>query len=304
MKPPTLHRKLAVLAALALHRAARLAFEPASLRSGVLQIVFSKDRAFQLDALLRSESRRVEEPARTIVLHASEDAAHVRAYEEVLGRARAAGRRIEMIRETSFRRDLLETLGTAAEGRVVLLVDDLLWRHSHDWRPLALADPLRWMVSLRLGPRVTFCQPLGMEQRVPTLIPSPFAGWLTWPWSEGEADWRFATALDGAVFDRRELFYALKRIDFRAPNSLEWALGQYARHFRRRGLCAEQPRLVNLPLNGVQTESFSFPHGGGDPGELLEAWKAGWQMDLSVLDEFPGDRTHAPLPVRLERRPC
>jgi hypothetical protein len=60
---------------------------------------------------------------------------------------------------------------------------------------------------------------------------------------------------------------------------------------------------VNIPLNGVQTEAFSFPHGGGDPGELLEAWNAGWQMDLSVLNEFPADRTHAPLPVRLERRP-
>lgn len=300
--PPGRLEKFPLLARLAMHRRLRLLFEPREGRAGFLLLVFSKDRALQVDALLRSLSERTTGVPRVALLWRASHERHAAAYRQVIERARERGLSLEAVEERSFRADLLRVLAARGEGRVVFLVDDLLFRRRVHWAELAEVDPLKSVFSLRLGRGVTYCQPQQREQRTPPWLPPPRAGWLRWRWEDGELDWRFATALDGTVFDRREVLQVLERIPFKAPNSLEWALGQYARHFRRDGLCYELPRLVNLPLNGVQAEGFSFPHGGGDPEELLRAWEKRLELDLTVADSFPDDRTHAVLPVTLRRR--
>lgn len=301
----TLQRLLAdgpLLARLAAHRARRLATEPASRRAGHAWIVASLDRPLQLDAFLRSVAAQVRNPPPIAVLHRASDARFAAAYSAVL--RRHAGLRLESLPETSFRADLLAWLARPGAGRVCVFVDDLLFRAPFDPAELDAVDPLRTLFSLRLGENITWCQPLQVAEPVPAFRPAPRPDWRAWRWSDGVYDWRFATALDGAVFDRRELLLAARNVHFRAPNSLETGLLRIVRHFRRGGLCFAHPRLVNLPLNRVQSDGGDFRNLGISPRALLEAWESGLEMDLSGIDALPVSSCFAEHAPRLvPRRP-
>lgn len=111
-------------------------------------------------------------------------------------------------------------------------------------------------------------------------------------------------SVDGNVFDRKEILAILKRVSFKAPNSLEKALGPYRFLYRfRRGLCREQPTLVNLALNGVQTEGFNFPHGECSAQELLQAWQSGMMLDLEAVEKMVSNSCHSTMVPPLRARP-
>lgn len=265
----------------------RLAVEPVAARRGMAWLVASFDRPLQLDALLRSMAREVRGVPPVTVLCRSSTPRFRAAYEEVGARHAGAGLPLRLRHETAFRADLLAWLEETEAGRVAVFVDDLVFRAPLAAADVETVDPLRVVFSLRLGEDVRWCQPMGVAEEPPRFRPAPRPDWRAWRWREGRFDWAFACALDGAILDRRELLAIARRLPFRAPNTLEEALQRVLPHFQRRGLCYARPRVVNLPLNRVQTDGGAFPHLGLGTVELLEAWERGLEMDLAGIAGLP-----------------
>ena len=277
----------ATIAARAL--AARLGAQLAG-RSAIGQppliLVFSKDRAIQMELLLRSYAEQMSRPLPLTVMYRASSAAHQRAYDEVFAGYTAS--RLTVIPEQAFKPDLLRVLRASSARKVMFLVDDIVFIQPVDTTLLEAWSPGDGILSLRLGRNITHSfNSGGIAQDQPSPLQRTERhgqALLRWTWADGALDWALPTSLDGHLLPLPDLIPVIEHTSFRAPNSLEAAIGQFRFLFKwGSGYCFEQARIMNLPLNTVKTEDFDFPHQGWDAEELLDAFGKGQRLDISEL---------------------
>jgi hypothetical protein len=253
-------------------------------------VVFSRDRATQLHALLTSYALNARGTVPPLhVLYSAGTHAHRNAYEQLFAemasdRAMGPDVRATPDGDAGFRGALIRILETLDSERVFFLVDDIIFTRPVDFDLLRQIDSHRYVFSLRLGRHLETTYALRQKQPLPSFLRSPHPEFLCWEWGPGPGDWGYPLSLDGHVFLRREALAMIRALPFSAPNSLEGGLcADYAPWFlRRRGLCFPEARLVNVPSNLVQTERQNR-HGGVHQDELLEKWRQGLCIDIRPL---------------------
>lgn len=276
-------------------------------------VVFSKDRACQLDLLLRSLRTHLAwlDPGEISVLYAHSTAPYARGYETV--RALHPGVRFVAEADAASFRDATLALVDTARPLTTFLVDDdvLLAGFSLDDPELArlATRPELACVSLRLAPRIDYCYSLDRPAPPPELDAD-----RTWAWPGAPGDWAYPMSLDGHVFRTVELLPLLEQLPFSNPNSLEAVLAEHPLPLPRSG-CYEEPRLLNVPANRVQ-DTAPNRH-GSIPAELLnDRFLAGERIAAASLDGVVNRAPHheldyvfepyaapaaAPAPVPLRR---
>jgi hypothetical protein len=212
--------------------------------------VFSKNRACQLDLLLRSV-RRFVAGARVAVLWAAGGDDFEAGYEL----ARAEHPDVEYVREQPgrFREQTVELLDPGSELGGFLVDDDVFKAPvAGDDRELAALRERREVtfVSLRLGPEIIYSYALELATGHPWL---GFGRVRTWSWRRARGDWGYPMSLDGNLFRMSELAERVRSLEFDSPNTLEGALSREPLAGAR-GVCFERARLVNVPANRVQVE--------------------------------------------------
>ena len=265
----------------------------------VTGIVFSRDRACQLYALLESFHAKTVGNVPLHVLFKASSARHLKAYEEV--RADFADKPVTWINETDFREDLLKIFKHINSYRVFFLVDDIVVTREMDFERLRPFPPGQCVVSFRLGENITrhHQQPLPSPALRPSRIDAHFR---EWSWAEGELNWGYPLSVDGHLFATYEIRAMAKELGFSAPNSFEKALQMFRPVFARRlGICFRESRLVNLPLNMVQTERKNY-HGDVQPEFLLEQWEAGRKIAVEDFFEWTNQSLHQEHPLRFVPR--
>jgi hypothetical protein len=255
-------------------------------------IVFSKDRALQLDALLRSYHDHVTPLGAVKVLCDASTSRHREAYYEVFARHPWA---VLCWQGSSFKEDLLALL--PHEGHVVFFVDDQVF--VRPWFVEELPG-----LSLRLGAHLKHdYNSSNALQYLPLFKITCGLDHLAWDWSTGVGAWGYPLSVDGHVFEVSELRGLLERIAFRSPNTLESALQQFILLFLdRRGTCYTMSRVVNIPWNRVQTDWINRCGEGNDADEMLGHWEEGQQIDLSQIYGVVNESVHQEFPLRLELR--
>lgn len=256
-------------------------------RDTLLVIVFSKDRPLQIDLLLRTLKKYLTPPPEIHVLYRASNQAFQEAYGTVF--AENAGLKINPKKEDSFRENLLEICKKSNSASVMFLVDDIVFIREINVKEITVLARNGYIVSTRLGLNITCAQTAGMAERalpVLTAIRGTKSLFFSWVWAKANSGyWSLPTALDGNVLPLNELIPVLEATSFKAPNSLEAAIGQYRFLFKySAGACYESPRIVNLPLNTVKSEDFNFPHMGICQNEMLETYKNGGRLDA---EKFP-----------------
>lgn len=236
-------------------------------------IVFSRDRALQLHALLQGWTALARGESDLVVLWTA-SAEHESSYRELsdLWKGRARFRR-----EADFRADLLEEVGSSRSSHLFFLTDDAMVLRPFALADCLLADPRRRVFSLTHGRGLDWCFVARRPQRIPDLSEDG-AGLLSWTWKDGEegTDWSYPLSVDGKFFSRREMSTLLSRLPFRNPNTLEMGLQVFLPLFaRRRGACFAEPAMANIPCNTVQTECANPDTGAHGIRDLLRRWEAG-----------------------------
>lgn len=255
-------------------------------------IVFSKDRAMQLDAFLRSYEAHVSTTDNVFVLYHASTGRHDWAYDEVFLRHRWATPR----RGTAaFKRDFLGLLPSA--GSVVFFVDDQVFI-----RPWTVID--KPGLSLRHGLHLT--RNYNSNDAAQPLPPYRMDGeFVMWRWEDGQLAWAYPLSVDGHVFGASEMATLLGCLEFTSPNTLESAMQRYLPAFAyREGICYTETRVVNIPWNRVQDEC---PNRCADDrltsaDEMLRHWEMGCQIDLTPLMGILNESVHQEFPLLLEPR--
>lgn len=261
---------------------------------GLHIVVFSKDRAAQLDSLLRSihDHFAVRFTTLTVLYRATTDA-YAAGYE-------LAGTRttlpVTWQPERDFRADLLALInGLPRDHLIMFLVDDdIVFRRFDDRSLLEQFSPKHLFISLRCS------------RRYPALTPPPFiesTRYLEWRWNYGRRKrygWNYPFSLDGNIFHVRHMQRALPRVRFKAPNSLEGNLHTYRHKWWvkriRLALAPAEAVVVNNPLNRVQTEGET-PHQDVDPQMMNREYLAGKIIDNSQYYANPPTHVHNPAPL-------
>jgi hypothetical protein len=280
------------------HQSRPSAPPPASLPL-VEGMVFSRDRACQLHALLTSffDQTRGEVPLR--ILFSASNQRHAQAYDSVQACFRRPN--LAWIHERDFKADLLSALRQVSCRWIFFLVDDLVFVRPVDFAFLQDLSPGVVVPSLRLGAHLNHCY-----TKKKSMDPPPFHsqslstatdGMLAWSWEQGRLDWGYPLSLDGHLFDPEEIRRIAELSTFSRPNSFERALQLANPLFRsRQGLCFRESRVVNLPINRVQTEQENI-HGEVHQTILLEKWEQGLQIDFQKFYGIQNRSAHQELPV-------
>lgn len=268
-------------------------------------IVFSKDRALQLHALISSYLEKVASPVPLHVLYHTSTPSHQRAYDEV--RKIFTDHDISFIRQgsgASFRNDLISLLTSVQSERLVFLVDDVIFIEDFDMTDFTKFDPDTFVPTLRMGLNLTKCYTVQQDQPLPERMPNVVqdADKIIWQWQQGIYDWSYPLSLDGHFFSTREIVTIIDLINFSAPNTLEDELQKFRRFFLlRMGVGYKKSKIVNIPCNKVQKENKNI-HGTLHQDFLLEQWQKGYQMDFRGLYGVVNESAHQEIPFDFTHR--
>lgn len=266
----------------------------------IAAIVFSRDRAAQLDLLLAS--LELNAPGLLDPVHVLWQATG-EPYERAYGLCAAAHPGTSFVCETAF----ASQVATLAEGTgaITFFTDDSILFKPVTTRPRL---PESWLetneellcFSLRLGENCDSCYPLAREQRLP-----PFAlldsETLAWAWRDADGDFGYPGSLDGHVFRRETVLELVAAGGYSNPNTLE---GLFAARLagNERGSIGSyrQSHLVGVPVNRVnQTHPNRFgerwPYG---PSVLNDRYLAGERLDPAAVEAENVTAAHAELPLR------
>lgn len=250
-------------------------------------LIFSRDRACQLDALLRSLYAHLMPvlPAVPMVLWKASDAEYDAAYATCIA---AHQHRIDFYEEDDFYADV--ELLLPEHGHVCFFTDDDVLHIPASIRTaeslLKNDDVIAF--SLRLGVNTTRCYPLDCDQAIPSPVLAG-VGTMEWKWAQAERDFGYPLSLDGHVMRAGDVRELLGDEPFENPNELEQllALGAGRLASRRPLLASYQVSvLTGIPANRVNEthpNRFGVEH-GVSARELNARYRDGERIDLDAMD--------------------
>ena len=253
-------------------------------------LVFSRDRALQLDGLLTSFDQYAAHLQQSVtVLYRATKPLHELAY---LDCAKAHSRQMFWRQEGDFAEDVFEWIEDRAGYYVGFLVDDDLFI-----RPAPPVETVRPQAgeacfALRLWTSITRVSGNTVIRSWPH---------RAWPWrTSSELDYGYPLALDGHVY-RRDTISPLLDFDFADPTQLEAGLAARADRLTYPLMAAaERQCLVGIPANRV-SENSGVPHMGGDVDELCERFLAGDRLDPDAMGLDHVASAHAEISLAFRR---
>ncbi|HEY5984749.1 MAG TPA: hypothetical protein VIU38_14880 [Anaerolineales bacterium] len=292
----------------------------------LLSIVFSKNRALQLDACLASLYRHGFDASTMsiTVLYKVTSPRFQRQYEEL---ARAYEGKARFVPELSFRQQVIGLLGSEIAPRfekkpesaasrflgkvsrrpaqyspgdcVVFLVDDTIFVRAVTFGEAQTAlshnqDALGF--SLRLGTNTSHTYVLERRQSLPRFRDAG-GGLLKYEWVGADADFGYPFELSSSVYRLRTILNLVTGISFGNPNALESEMSLRARKYAGRQpamLCLEKSVAFSTPLNRVQDvfNNRTGSESGFSVEALADRFDADQRIDVAALDGFVPTSCH------------
>jgi len=247
-------------------------------------IIFSKDRACQLDALLRSIYLNVKIPYEVHIIYKASNQVFECGYEGVWMAHPADN--IYWHVETDFKRNLDNLLGTIAAPYTVFMVDDMIVKReiAKDKIFLQLESPDVLGISLRLGRDID-------ADAIKKGVNVPMNSQNLWRWKDCSIKgWNYPMSLDGTIFKTSDI-QCIKKLEYKKPNSLESAMSR-----KPLGnplmVCYDKAKTVNLAINRVQNEVKKNHCGDITEKFLNDKWLAGQQICLKPLIIMKHNQRH------------
>ena len=261
---------------------------------GVHCLVFSKDRAMQLDALVRSTATYAPYDSMTSLVTWTNER-HALSYEI----ADQEGACPNMWRDTVWGFEKFVRSFVAKHERVVFHTDDdVFFRRASIFDVCYSVPPNEWPPSsFRLGKNTTHCHPLDCEQEPPAHFP--------WRWREAQGDFGYPLCLNGTVYRSADLLPLLDGWHFANPTELEAGLAYQAELFQPEWMTAPlHSCCVSLPHNRVSSSSGCRTGSNPDwqPDRLCEMFLYGWRIDLDRMDFTHIVGAHQEVPLAFTRR--
>ncbi|MFH1184356.1 MAG: hypothetical protein V1755_04865 [Chloroflexota bacterium] len=317
-------------------RAATTSLHQPMIQGSILGLVFSKDRALQLEACITSFARHVEDAASVnlVVVYGASSDRFLRQYEALARRYDGTAR---FLPEGRFRPRVLELLRSAgrspsparrpvlldrlrrsvrepapapdeAADFVLFLVDDTLFvrRLRLELAMAALqANPDALGFSLRLGRNIIRSYVLERQQELPRFW-KVGEGILKYDWTQADGDFGYPLEVSSSLYRFTDVLRLVTGLSFRDPNTLESQMALRAPHFSRSQpsmLCSYTSVAFSAPVNRVQVvyENRAGANPVWSTESLADKFDHGLRIDVAALDGYVPSACHEEVELPFER---
>lgn len=271
----------------------------------IVGIVFSKDRAMQLDATLKSFYLNCLDPnlIQLKVIHVSSSKLFANQYSQL----KKEYPQVKFVNQGNFKQDVFWLLGMPGttwgrlllrlrfsrldlqEKYVLFLVDDNIFiRNFHLSDALAALESEKDALcfSLQLGTNLTYCYPLDIPLRFPAYL--AVAGQvIKYRWTEAGGGLNYPLEVSSSLYRLSDIAKLLMSLNFSNPNILEGQMAARASDYRSLNpylLCFKQSVTFCNPLNKVQSV---YDNKAGDQPEnstdaLARRFDEGYRIDVDA----------------------
>jgi len=274
---------------------------------GAVGIIFSKNRALQLDATLRSFFLHCRDAHAVdfVVIYTTSNAAFERQYHSL----RNEYPRIRFVREADFRSDLISAL-TGYE-QVLFLVDDNLFIEDFSITEAIAcfndkADAIGF--SLRLGKNITYSYMMNRNHEMPgfQIVRNNILGF---DWTSVAGGFGYPLEVSSSIYRVSDMLHLLKKAGFNNPNTLEAVLDQGKMAYKdakHELLCFDRAVTFCNPANKVQSvfENRSGSAADYSPERLGELYEQGYRVDVQRYSGFATDAYHKEVDLHFVKSPA
>ncbi|KAF0219373.1 MAG: hypothetical protein FD174_2072 [Geobacteraceae bacterium] len=273
-----------------------------------LILIFSRDRALQLDATMHSLLLHCKDvkSADTRVLFTTTNPVHANQY-ELLKREYHKFGFIQFVVENDFNRDTIDLLAPCEH--VLFLVDDNIF--VADFSLCSIVEnlsrnPDALGFSLRLGTNTQYCYALDTPQPVPdfTRISERI---LKFRWTDAEHDFGYPLEVSSSLYRTADLMPFLLTFPFRNPNTLEAEMSARKDYFSHKYpflLCPQTSLTFCNPINKVQNVALDNRAGSATeytPESLAEMFMDGYRIDVKTYAGFIPNACHQEVGLKFMR---
>lgn len=248
-------------------------------------IIFSKNRACQLNLLLDSIKENIVDLFDIIHVLYYSDSDYIRSYEKL----KEKYIEINFFNENNFRIDLINLIDDEI-GSTTFMVDDAVIFKKINNKKIDIIKSVideYYIFSLRLGKNCVYSHPANLHYKLGEhYVDNEF---IIFDYTKQEiGDFKYPLSTDGHIFNTKLIKNMLKIINFNNPNTLESNLQNFVNtHFVPKIIkCFIESKLVSIPVNLVNT-TFNNRHGleyGISEKELNEKYLSGQIIDLNSMD--------------------
>lgn len=228
-------------------------------RNEVTTVIFSKNRACQLDLLLRS----LDLPATVLYKYDNND--FKLGYDKLV----EIHPKVKFILESDFKKQLIELVG---EYTMFLVDDDIMIAPFTENCPEFeefKKNPEIICLSLRIAP---------YHRGAPKFLKNN-----VWDWRGLKHSWGYPMSASSHIFRKEDILPIMTAKPFDIPNDLEVV---FRRHPPNRPLmiCFDEPKIINNLANQVQTK-YSFKNMGISTENLNKKFLSGLRISLEDMKE-------------------
>jgi hypothetical protein len=216
-------------------------------------VVFSKDRACQLELLLRSIQDNFKELDNVHIICKGTTDEYVAGYLKVANMYQ----QFKWIPENNLINDVQRVINSFDKKYCMTLVDDEIVIRDHSIEPLITAmetdDDLHG-ASLRLGKNIgDYCYTADIKATIPNL--EQHGKLYKWDWTTGDnrVDWFYPSCINSNIYKTDFLKDWINKITFGNINDLEGTLNSNRSSFKHYMICLEKSKTVNIANNLVQS---------------------------------------------------
>ncbi|WP_445781342.1 hypothetical protein [Shewanella sp.] len=255
----------------------------------IVSIVFSKDRAMQINAFLESYYKHVKNFGKVVIIYKATTEEHYQSYEDVINTYKEHN--LKFIDEKNFREQLIETLNCEQSKKIIFYVDDMIFLRKFNYADLIKIDELQNVIALTRGADLNYSTVLNRKIEAPKFnnLEGEF---LSFNWNESDnfTDWTYPIGVSGYMYHRLEILEMIKLLDFKAPNSLETALQVYKPIFSERlGICTKNAIAVCVHANLTQTEGVNPVISELNTDDLLNLWNKKKKINIDKYYNVPAN---------------
>jgi len=253
-------------------------------------VVFSKNRAPQLELFLRSMKRFFNEyhyfKINVLYLHTSE--VFKKGYDKVISQYPE----VNFVLEKSFKKDLVALMDDTHDYSI-FFVDDIVWKNNFTVRCNEFTefenDKNILTFSLRLHPNMNYCYAASTHMQ-------PLSN-NVWNWNGLRGDFGYPMSVDAHFFRTEEIIGLIKRLQYTNPNQFEAIMAAYPIN-KPKMICCEESIVFNNPCNKVQTNNPN-KHGNISADYLNQEFLNDFIIDLEPFVGLNNQSCHQEMPVKL-----